>query len=215
MYFLVIKIQVCMKCNMGNNHQDTVRQMALEAGVLRARDARSAGIPSMVLTRMVARGNLVRVGRGLYELPHADIGEHHTLAEAAKRMPGGVICLLSALSFHGLTTQQPFEVWMAHRRGSWASKSDAPPLRLFRFSAASFEYGVEQHVVDGVLIQVTSAAKTVADCFKFRSTVGLDVALEAARDYLRLRSGTVDELWQAARVCRVHNVMRPYLEALL
>ncbi len=186
--------------------------MARDAGVLRAGDARAEGVSSTTLTRLVRSGDLVRVGRGLYELPDADVSEHHTLAEVARRAPHTVVCLLSALAFHDLTTELPFDVWLAHRRGTRPPAIRSPQVRLFRFSAASFEHGVQVHDIDGVPVRITTAAKTVADCFKFRSSVGLQVAMEALRDYARSRAGTTEELWEAARVCRVHNVMRPYME---
>ncbi len=195
------------------NRQRALR-LAREQRILPARAAREAGIPYATLSRLVRDGELLRVGRGLYELPDADISEHHTLAEAARRAPRGVICLLSALAFHGLTTELPFEVWLAHERGSRPPRIDAPRVRLFRFSPSAFLHGVHVHDVEGVPVRIYSPAKTVADCFKLRSTVGLDVALESLRDYLRRRAGTVDELWDAARICRVHNVIRPYLESL-
>ena len=166
----------------------------------------------MTMTRLVRAGELVRVGRGLYELPEADVSEHHTLAEVAQRVPHGVVCLLSALAFHGLTTELPFEVWLAHRRGTRPPRLGSPRVRLFRFSEASFDHGVNTHDIDGVNVRITTPAKTVADCFKFRSAVGLDVAMAALRDYVRQRAGTLDELWEAARSCRMQNVMRPYME---
>jgi len=186
--------------------------LAADAGVLRARDARVAGVTSSTLTRLVRSGELLRVGRGLYELPDAEVTEHHTLAEVARRVPRGVMCLLTALAFHDLTTEQPFDVWLAHERGTRPPKITSPQVRLFRFSTRSFSHGVETHQIDGVPVRLTSPAKTVADCFKFRSRVGLDVAMEALRDYARKGAGTWDELWEAARICQVENVMRPYME---
>ncbi len=164
---------------------------------------------------MVRDGDLVRVSRGLYELPDVDTSEFHTFAEVSRRVPRGVICLLSALAYHGLTTELPFEVWLAHERGTRRPVIDTPQVRLFRFSRSAFIHGVQTHDIDGVPVNVYSPAKAVADCFKFRSTVGLDVAVESLKDYLRQRVGSVDELWKAARICRVHNVVRPYLEALV
>lgn len=169
----------------------------------------------MYLTRLVRQGRLVRVGRGLYTSVDAHVSEHHTLAEAAVRAPHGVVCLLSALRFHGLTTQTPFEVWMAIHQKAWAPRADGPPLRIVRMSGPAFETGIEKHEIEGVQVPVFSPSKTVADCFKFRSKVGLDVALEALRDYLRLYPAGMDELWRYAQICRVRGVLRPYLEALV
>lgn len=187
-------------------------EMAREAGVLLARDARAAGVSGMALSRLVRAGDLVRVGRGAYELPDADLSEHHTLAEVAAQAPAAVVCLLSALAFHDLTTELPFDVWLAHRRGTRPPTIHSHQVRLFRFSPASFDHGMAVHEIDGVSVRITTPAKTVADCFKFRSSTGLDVAMQALKDYVRKRKGTRDALWEAAGVCRVQNVMRPYLE---
>jgi predicted transcriptional regulator of viral defense system len=184
-----------------------------EAGVLRPRDLDAHGIPRIYLGRLCERGLLDRVGRGLYVLPDADVSEHHTLAEAGKRVPHGVVCLLSALRFHGLTTQSPSEVWLAIESKAWRPQVDHPPLRFVRFSERTLEAGVEEHSIEGVLVRIYNPAKTVADCFKYRNKIGLDVALEALRDCRRLRKCSNDELWQYAKICRVANVMRPYMEA--
>jgi predicted transcriptional regulator of viral defense system len=136
------------------------------------------------------------------------------LAEVACRVPKGIICLLSALRFHTLTTQAPFEVWLAIENKAVAPKLNYPPLRIVRFSGTAFTDGVETHVVDGVTIRVTSVAKTVADCFKYRNKIGLDVALEALREAWHEKRMSSDEIWHYAKVCRVANVMRPYLESL-
>ena len=187
--------------------------LARRAGVLRSRDLAGERIPRMILTRLLNRNLLTRAARGLYVLPEADVSEHHTLAEASKRVPRGVVCLLSALRFHGLTTQSPFEVWMALDVKARKPRVEAPPLRIVRFSGRALTSGVEKHEVEHVTVRVTSAPKTVADCFKYRRKIGLDVALEALKDYRRARK-SMDDLWRAARVCRVASVIRPYLEAL-
>jgi predicted transcriptional regulator of viral defense system len=184
-----------------------------QAGVLRPRDLDAHGIPRIYLSRLCERGDLQRVGRGLYVLPNADVSEHHTLAEACKRVPHAVVCLLSALRFHGLTTQSPFEVWLAIGSKVWRPQVDYPRLRFVRFSALALDAGVEQHAIEGVSVRVYDPAKTVADCFKYRNKIGLDVALEALRDCRRQRRCTNDDLWHYATICRVANVMRPYMEA--
>ncbi len=125
-----------------------------------------------------------------------------------------MVCLLSALQNHHLTTQAPFEVWLAIAEKARLPKIEYPPLRVVRFSGPSLSFGIEEHEVDGVRVRVYSPAKTVADCFKYRNKIGLDVAIEALRDCLRQRKATRDELWSAAKVCRMSNVMRPYLEAV-
>lgn len=190
-----------------------ILEIVEQQGVLRPRDLDAHGIPRIYLSRLRERGLLQRVGRGLYILPNADVSEHHTLAEACKRVPHGVVCLLSALRFHGLTTQSPSEVWLAIGNKAWRPRVDYPPLRFVRFSVRTLEAGVEEHSIEGVLVRVYNPAKTVADCFKFRNKIGLDVALEALRDCRRQRTCTNDELWHYAKICRVTNVMRPYMEA--
>ncbi len=183
-------------------------------GALRPRDLSAQGIPREYLYRLLERGLLKRVGRGLYVLSDVDATEYHTLAEAGKRVPQGIVCLLSALQFHGLTTQAPFEVWLAIDAKAWRPRVDYPPLRIVRFSGAAWESGVEEHSIEGVVVKVYSPAKTVADCFKYRNKVGLDVAIEALRDCRRRRKCANDELLRYARICRVTAVMRPYLEAV-
>lgn len=192
---------------------DRILDLARELGILRPRELDQYGIPRKYLYRLEQKGKLQRVGRGLYALPDARPSENRSLAEAAKRVPSGVICLLSALRFHELTTQAPFEVWMAIGQKAWRPRVEYPPLRIVRFSGAALREGVEEHVVEGVPVSVFSPAKTVADCFKYRNKVGLDVAIEALRECLRARRCSRDDLWYFGRVCRVHNVIRPYLEA--
>ena len=189
-------------------------EIVKEAGTLRPRDLDVYGIPREYLRRLCHRGLLERTARGLYALPDAEVTEHHSLAEACKRVSHGVICLLSALRFHEFTTQAPFEVWMAIDVKARLPKVDRLPLRIVRFSGKALESGIEEHKVEGVLVKVYSPAKTVADCFKYRNKIGLDVALEALRECMREQKCTVDEIWRFAGICRVANVMRPYLEAL-
>jgi len=149
----------------------------------------------------------------MYELADASPTEHHSLAVIAKALPGGVICLLSALRFHELTTQQPSEVWVGIPVRRWPPKISATAHRVVRYSEESFKAGVRTHRIEGVPVRVFTVAKTVADCFKYRRKIGLDVALEALRDALRHRRATVDEIEHFAAICRVSKVMRPYIEA--
>jgi len=167
----------------------------------------------MALKRLVERGDLIRVARGVYIHPEADVTEHHSLAEVAARYPGGVICLLSALAFHGLSDEAPFEVWMAYERGQTRPQIGELPVRIVSFSPSHFRFGVQVHHIEGVEVPVTTPAKTVADCFKFRGQIGLEPCLAALKDFRRMRAGTLEELTEAAKVCRVANVMKPYLEA--
>jgi predicted transcriptional regulator of viral defense system len=196
-------------------HAEKTLRLARKMGVLRARQLAAHGIPRIALTRLERAGMIQRVGRGLYTVPGADVSEHHTLAEACKRVPHGVVCLLSALRFHRLGTQSPFEVWLAISRRARKPRLTYPPLRIVRFAGNALNRGIEEHDVDRVTVQVTSPARTVADCFRYRRKIGLDVAVEALRDYHQTRKGTTDELWEAAQVARVRMVIRPYMEAIV
>lgn len=193
---------------------EEILRLARHLGFLRARDLVQRGIPTVYLRRLSQRGLLRQTGRGLYLLPGREPTEHHSLAEACKRIPHGVICLLSALRFHGLGTQAPFEVWLAIGQKARSPKSEGLPIRIVRMSGRGLTAGIEEHKIENVVVRVFSPAKTVADCFKFRNKIGLDVALEALRDYRRKHRGGMDDLWRYAKICRVTAVMRPYLEAL-
>jgi predicted transcriptional regulator of viral defense system len=183
--------------------------------VLRPRDLADAGLPRDYLWRLHKAGDLERLERGLSAAPDSDFTENRSLVMVAKRIHKGVVGLLSALRFHELTTQDPFEVWLAMERGSRVPKGGYPPLRPFVFSASMFDAGIQEHVIEGTAVRVYSPAKTVADCFRYRNKIGTDVALEALQDCWRQKRATIDEVWEAATVCRVANVMRPYLESLL
>jgi len=189
--------------------------LAKQKGLISPRDLAPLGIPTNYLTRLSNRGLVKHVGRGLYAWPGLDLGEHQSLIEAARLVPKGVICLLSALQFHGLTTQIPHEVWIALPSAAWRPRPATLKLRIFRLSGRALTYGIQKHTKGGVTLRVYSPAKTVADCFKFRNKVGLDVAMEALRDGLRKRLFTMDELWEAATIVRMQNVMQPYLEAIV
>lgn len=193
--------------------QNRIQKLAKTRGTLRSKDLNGAGIARSQLSRMVAAGQLNRVARGLYTLPDFQGGEHHSLALVATRLPDALFCLLTALRFHDLTTQSPFEVWIAIGNKARPPRLDYPPLRVVRFSDATLKAGIEMHIVDGVKIRVTSVARTVVDCFKFRHKIGLDVALETLREARRVRTN-MDDLWRYAKLCRVANVMRPYLDSL-
>lgn len=196
------------------NVSEKLLDLVRSRGMIRPCDLTLLGIPRVSLTRAVRRGHLERVGRGLYGLPGREVSAQGSLAEVALRVPKGVVCLLSALRFHELTTQAPFEVWLAIENKALAPKLDYPPLRIVRFSGAALTEGVEEHSVDGVTVRITGVAKTVADCFKYRNKIGLDVALEALRDAWHGKRMTSEDIWRYAKVCRVANVMRPYLESL-
>ena len=198
---------------METSHQ-TILDLAAQRGLIRPRDLDALGLPSVALTRLVRQGLLVRVGRGLYARPDRRVSEHGTLAEVARKHPQAIVCLLSALRVHDLTTQSPFEVWLAIPNKARAPRMDYPPLRIVRFSGPLLAEGVEEHSIDGVPVRITSVARTVADCFKYRNKIGLDVALEAFREAWSEKRVSMDEVWRYARMCRVANVMRPYLASL-
>jgi predicted transcriptional regulator of viral defense system len=181
--------------------------------VVRSRDLEQYGIPRVEISRLCRQGMVHRIGRGLYRLANAEVTEHQTLAEVAKAVPNAVVCLLSALRFHGLTTQVPFEVWVAIDIKAHRPKTDLP-LKVVRFSGPALNEGIEVDQVEGVAIRIYSLPKTIADCFKYRNKIGLDVALEALRECRKSGRCSIDYLWRYAKVCRVSNIMRPYLEAL-
>ena len=199
---------------MFRNRPPASRAQPLKQGVVRPRDVEASGFSRTRLERMTRAGELERVGRGLYVPKGAAITEHHTLVEAAARVPHGIVCLLTALRFHELGTQNPHEVWLAVDRKARKPIVDWPPIHIVRFSGEALTFGVETRQLERVPVKITSRERTVADCFKYRNKIGLDVPLEALREYLRSKKRSVDDLVRAARVCRVARVMRPYLESM-
>lgn len=185
-----------------------------EVGIFRPRDLGAHGIPREYVRRLESQGCLVRESRGLYRVREAQVTQNHSLVVVCKRVPHGVVCLLSALRFHKLTTQAPFEVWLAIDRKARRPAAEGTPLRLVRFSGPALHRGIEVRSIEGVQVQVYGPAKTVADCFKYRNKIGLDVAIEALRDYRGRHRADMDELWRYAKICRVSAVIRPYMEAM-
>jgi hypothetical protein len=183
-------------------------------GVARPVDLERRGVPRARLYELARAGIVERQGRGLYVARGHRYTAEHAFARVARRVPGGVVCLLSALRFHGLTTQQPAEVWLALPEKARRPRLDYPRLRVARFSGAALAEGIESHTIEGVGVRVYSAAKTVADCFKYRNKIGIDVAVEALKDFARTRRGGANDLARFARVCRVSRVMQPYLDAI-
>ncbi len=174
------------------------------------------GIHPQALKRLVESGELQRASRGLYRLPDPEyeITEHHSLVLGAAAVPKGVVCLTSALQFHGIGTQLPRQLWMALPRGAWASNVNYPPMRFVRMSGDAYSAGIEEHQLEGQTVRIYDVAKTVVDCFKFRNKMGMDVALEALNESWRERTLDLNQVAKYARICRVWNVMRPYLEAI-
>lgn len=188
--------------------------LAEQRPLLRARDLTAETLPTVILSRLVHAGKLQRVARGVYALSDRPLSEYRSLAEAALRVPRGVVCLLSALRVHGIGTQAPNEVWLAIPHNSPTPRLHQPALRAVRMSGAALSEGVEPVRVDGVDVPIFNAAKTVADCFKYRNKIGIDVALEALREGWLQRKITMDALWYYASINRVANVMRPYMESV-
>jgi predicted transcriptional regulator of viral defense system len=196
------------------SHFQKAVQYVRQHGIVRPRDIEAIGVPREYLLRLYRQGKLDRPGRGIYVLPDAEVTERHSYAAVAKLVPSAVVCLLSALAFHQITTQSPSAVWIALRNGARAPRIGSPSLRVVRLTEPSLTAGIEKHLVEGVSVQVYCAAKTVADCFKFRNKIGLDVAIEALKESLHEKKATAKEIYHYAKICRVSNVIRPYMEAL-
>ena len=186
-----------------------------ELGIARPVDLERRGVPRAELYRLLQEGAVERQGRGLYVATRHAYTTDHALAQVAKRIPAGVVCLLTALRFHGLTTQSPPEVWVALPIKARKPSLEYPRLRVARFSGASLSEGIETHRIEGVDVRIYSPAKTVADCFKYRNKIGIDVAVEALRDFTRLHRGGANELARFAGICRVTRVMQPYLDSIM
>jgi predicted transcriptional regulator of viral defense system len=200
---------------MKKSFNNRIIEVARAQAVFRPRDLERLGIPREYLLRLMRQGVVRRTGRGLYELSDLSPTEHHSLAAIAKEVPRGVICLLSALRFHGLTTQHPAEVWIGIHVRARRPKKSTVSLRVVRYSEQTLNIGAKVHRIEGISVRVFSPAKTVADCLKYRKKVGLDVAIEALRDALHQKKAPIAELIRYAELDRVSRIMRPYLEALV
>ncbi|OGD31208.1 MAG: transcriptional regulator [Candidatus Aminicenantes bacterium RBG_19FT_COMBO_58_17] len=199
---------------MRNSREQSVIELAKQMGTIRIKDLLERNIHPEYARRLVSKGLFIRSGRGLYVLADSEITEFHNFAIIGKRVPKGVICLTSALRYHNIGTQLPRKVWLALRRGSAQPHLSYPPVSIVRLSGDCFSEGVEERQIEGVTVKIFSPAKTVADCFKFRNRIGLEAAIEAARECLHGKKATSDEIYYYAKICRVWNVMRPYMEAL-
>ena len=197
------------------NRKQQIMQLADASGIIRAKDLEATGIPRNYLYKMHKDGLLEKISVGLYSLPNALATEHSTIAEIAKRIPHAVICLVSALIYHELTTQLSTDIWIAVPKSSRKPNIKYPPINLTYISDPAYSFGIQEHIINGVPVKIYNPAKTVADCFKFRSKVGLDVAIEALRNVRRSRKTTMDELTKAAKVNRVLKIMMPYMEAIV
>jgi predicted transcriptional regulator of viral defense system len=196
------------------SQRNVARAVLTALGIARLAELRDAGVTAATVSRMERDGEVLRLARGLYQLPNAPLNTHHSLAEVAKRIPKGVVCLVSALAFHGLTDQLPRPVWLAIGHKDWPPKPDGTPFRLVRFTDRLLNEGVEIHSIEGVSVKVFGIAKSVADCFRYRNKIGLPVAIEGLQEALRQRKTTPAEIARQAERGAVATIIRPYLEAL-
>jgi predicted transcriptional regulator of viral defense system len=192
----------------------TVLQIARKNGVVRPKDLTGKGIHRKYLKDLTESGKLQRIERGTYVPADIEPTENHGLVMAARKVPHGVICLLSALQFHGLTTQLPSEIWMTIEARAWQPRLKNITIRFARNSGKAFSDGVQTHLLEGFPVKIYNPAKTVADCFKYRNKIGLDVAIEALRDCIKQKKAAYAEIWQFAKICRVTNIIKPYMEAV-
>jgi predicted transcriptional regulator of viral defense system len=202
------------KVKRDQSHKDAILEYFKEMKIIRIRDLLARGIDPGALRRMEKQGLVVKVARGMYVEAKTRIDERQRLALVAKKAPQAVLCLLTALRFHEIGTQAPREIWIAINRTAKPPRISHPQLRVFKFSGAALVSGIETHRIAGVEVRVYNAAKTVADCFKYRGKIGGNIAAEALKDALRQRKCTMDDLWRYARICRVSRIMQPYLEAV-
>jgi predicted transcriptional regulator of viral defense system len=196
------------------SQRQIARAVLFERGIARLVELRNAGVTAATMSRMERDGLVVRLARGLYQLPDAELDPNHSLAEVAKRSPKAVVCLFSALAFHGLTDQLPQRIWLAIGRKDWPPKPNGPAMRIVRFTDSLLKESVETHIVEGVPVKIFGIAKTIADCFRYRNKIGLSVAIEGLQEALRQRRATPGEIADQAERGGVGTVIRPYLEAL-
>jgi len=194
--------------------REKILAFAAKQSMFRAGDIPDVIEPRAVLSRMVAQKELIRIGHGLYSRPEVEINENYSLVEAVKRYPGSVICLISAMFFHKIGTQMPYEIWLMRNDRKVSPKTDFP-VRFVYSSGDAFTCGIEKHSVGGIEVNIYSPAKTIADCFKYRNKIGLDVAIEALHEGWKGKRFTMDELWTAVKACRAKRIIQPYLEMLV
>ena len=204
-----------MKTQDRDNFKKAKTLFLKQGGILKTKEAIRVGIHPRTLYEMLNAGVLERLNRGLYRLADLPPLGNPDLVSVSLKVPHGVICLISALHYHDITTQIPHEIYLALQRGTEPPRLDHPPIRIFWFTGRAFAEGVEMHKIDGIPTHIYSPEKTVVDCFKYRNKIGLDVAIEALRECWRNRRCTMDQLWYYAKICRVTNVMRPYLESII
>jgi predicted transcriptional regulator of viral defense system len=194
--------------------RELAQSLLQSQSIMRLAELRRGGVTAATISRMERAGEVIRLSRGVYQLADAELAPHHSLAEAAKRVPRGTVCLVSALAFHGLTDQLPSKVWMAIGSSDWAPKRSEADIRIVRFTDSLLSESVDTYVIEGVSVRIFGAAKTVIDCFRHLGKVGLSVAIEGLQEALRQRKATPAEVARQAERGRVSTVVRPYLEAL-
>lgn len=197
-----------------DRQQDRAVALLKQRGMVRLAEFRAKGVTAATISRLERAGAVVRLGRGVYQLPDAAVDAYHVLAEASKRVPKGVICLVSALAFHDLTDQMPARVWMAIGPKAWRPRIEYPAIRFVRFPKERLEGGVEFHVIDGVQVPIFGVAKTVAGAFRYRRVLGTTLAIEGLREALRKKKATPAEISKQAVEAGVWTAMQPYMEAL-
>ncbi len=195
--------------------RETVRKLLETSPLRNSNEFVSAGVDTKTLTRMVEDGEIQRMARGLYAAADYIPGPHYSLIESCKLIGTGVVCLLSALSFHEIGIQNPSLVWIAIERGTRTPRVEDYPIQISLFSGESYSSGIEAYTVDGVVIRVYCIAKTIADCFKYRNKIGLDVAIEALKDVMQNKRTSIEEILHFAKICRVEKVIKPYMESLV
>jgi predicted transcriptional regulator of viral defense system len=198
-----------------DNFEKAKKTFRSSGGVLRMNEALQAGIHRRMLYSMLEAGVIEKLNRGLYRLTDMPPLGNPDFVSVSLRIPNGVICLISALAYHEITTQVPHEVYVALERGTEAPRLSHPPIRVFWFSGQAFTAGIETHKIDGASVRIYSPEKTIADCFKYRNKIGLETAIEALKLYRKKKRFKADDLMKFARACRIEKIIRPYLEALL
>ena len=203
-----------MESNRPSSQRDLAVAYLRASGMARLSELIAQGVTASTVSRLEREGAVTRLARGLYQLADASLDVNHTLAEASKLVPKGVICLTSALAFHGLTDQIPPKVWIAIGLKEWRPKFAYPPVRFARFSDARLREDLGHHVIDGVSVPIFGVARTIADLFRYRQTVGVNVALEGLRESLRQKKAQPSEIAKQAAKAKVWNFMEPYVSAL-
>ena len=200
---------------MSGKEMDLISFFKKRGGLVGYSEILKAGFDKVLIKSVLSSGRIQKIDRALYRLSDGSSLSNPDLVAISIKVPKGIICLLSALAFHEATNEVPRYVDVAILRGTHANKIKYPPVRFYRFSNKTWKAGIEEHRIEGHSVRIYSLSKTIADCFKFRNKIGLDVAIEALRETWRNKRATMDELWEAAKVCRVSNVMRPYLESIV